>query len=287
MKNDDGDFKRGYKFGDVSRLLAKRVTSKVNELTGKDSYEFGDLSRWLDGRAKERVQAIKGQQGDYKYEFGDLTRWADALAKEKAANFAGKETSQDYEFGDISLTVIRKVRSGEYNLEDVYLALRLLATAGFSLSPVVNLLPVQGLLQLVNLGLAKDVGGRLMGVLATALDARMKEALTGNASYELGDMTKDRLREALARFTGKDTYEFRDIFRTIVERRRGDDVTKESNGSSDDAIVFTLQDQLGDDLAKWDAKFLELEGVASDNSSDDFAKWDAKFQEQQGNRLSK
>lgn len=248
----------GYKFGDISRSLAKRVAGRVNHLTGKDAYELGDLSRWIDGRAKERVQAIKGQiAGDYKYEFGDLARWADAVAKDRAAHFTGKTSAQDHQLGDISVTVIRKVRSGEYNLEDVYLALRVLATAGFAVLPIARLLPVQALIQLVNLGLAKDIGGRLMGILATTLDARMKDALTGNANYQLGDMTKDRLRHELARFTGKSTYDFGDIAHSIANRGLSGRSASQVMGNDDDANELTMLDQLSVDLAAWDAKFLE------------------------------
>lgn len=35
----------GYKFGDISRGVFKKLGSSVNKVTGKEKYEFGDLSR--------------------------------------------------------------------------------------------------------------------------------------------------------------------------------------------------------------------------------------------------
>lgn len=186
----------------------------------------------------------------FRYEFGDLTKWAGNLAQEKAANYAGKETAADYKFGDISRTVVSKVQSGEYSVSDVYLALRVLLAAGFSVLPVAHLLPVQALFSLVELGLAKDMGGRLLEVLATTVDSRMKEALTGNANYQLGDLTKDRLRKGLASFTGKDTYQVGDILRAIQGREES-----KTKDSSRNRLAFD-QDLLSD-LTKWDERFIE------------------------------
>jgi len=277
--DDDRNSSRGgYRFGDVSKFLAKRAANKVNELTGKETYKFGDLSLWLDGKAKERVQAIKKSStgdtdGTYQYEFGDFTRWADALAKEKAAQFAGKNFSEEYVLGDVSRTVIRKVRSGEYRVDDVYLALRILLTAGFALLPVAQLLPVKALVELVNLGLAKDVGLRLVELLAVALDQRMKQALTGDANYQLGDLAKEKLRQSLARFTGKDFYEFGDIARAIAERAtEGGDISNKvsssSSGEKEDRLL-TLQDGVVEDLASWDQRFFETLNKEKDRDSSD------------------
>jgi hypothetical protein len=41
------------------------------------------------------------------------------------------------------------------------------------------------ILGILNLGLAQEVAGRLMEVVAQALDGRMKEAITGDANYQL------------------------------------------------------------------------------------------------------
>lgn len=254
-RRDDEPSGGGYKFGDLTRGLLKRTQGKVNDLTGKDSYEFGDLSRWADQKAKERVRNARGDatrtndDGAYHYQLGDVSRWATDFAKEKAAQYAGKKGSEDYVFGDISRTIFAKVRSGDYQLDDVYLALRVLVTAGFSILPVANLLPVKLLLQLVEFDLAKDVGGKLTGVLASSVDARVKEALTGDANYQLGDLSKSKLNEVVSSFTGKDSYEFGDISKALAQRGTE---TKQP----DSPITQKLEKDLPSEFAEWDKMFL-------------------------------
>jgi hypothetical protein len=247
-----GSSKQGYKFGDITRSLGQVWSNKVNELTGKETYEFGDLSRWMDGRAKERVQAMKSRAVNYTYEFGDLMLLADNFVKEKAANFAGKESADDYQFGDVTKAVVQKVLSGEYDPKDVYLALRILAVAGFTLLPAAEMLPVKALIEIFECGLINDVAGRLLPVLAVALDRRMKEALTGDANYQLGDITKERLRQQLASFTGKVTYEFGDIAKSVAEK------VSRSKSEKDKICSFCLNDKsLSNDLEAWDEQYLQ------------------------------
>lgn len=244
----------GYQFGDFTRKMIKNTQGKVNKITGKDRYELGDLTRWADQKAKDRIQKSRSNKTEstnstYKYEVGDITRWATDFAKEKAARYAGKQTSDEYEFGDVSRTILAKVQSGEYHSEDVYLALRVLLAAGVSVIPIANVLPVKLLLQMVEFDLAKEVGGRLTSVLATTVDSRFKRALTGDAEYQLGDVSKRKLLQALAEFTGKDSYEFGDIAKTLtkgVARKQEESVRAPE-----------LERQLPADFSEWDAKFLE------------------------------
>jgi hypothetical protein len=232
----------GYRFGDIARSLKKKVNEKAGEITGNDTYEFGDISRWADRKAKDRLMTMKSQTGEYKYEFGDLSRFADNFIKEKAAKYAGKENATDYQFGDVTKTLLKKILTGDYD-------------AGCTLLPLAQLLPLNALFDLFEVGLLKDIGFRLLPVLATTIDARMKEALTGNANYELGDITKDRLRQYLSRFTGKETYEFGDITNAIKERQE-----HEKNGvgttSGGDALVID-DPVLFDELMSWDQRYLE------------------------------
>jgi hypothetical protein len=257
-KGSDGEKnerkKQGYQFGDVTRFLAKQSTQRVKKLTGRDVYQFGDISRWLDRQTKNRISSLTGkEEGDY--EFGDLTRWADAIAKEKVANFTGKK---DYQIGDMSKEIVRRVRSGEYELSDVFLALRVLLATGASLTPITSVLPIRVLLDLVNLGLAQDVTGKLVGVLASNLDERMKQALTGDVNYQLGDVTKTKLRQALMDFTGKKTYEFGDLSRTI-----GKLIESNSAGVVVDKERLELKDQVASALDDWDRRFQKQKTDAS------------------------
>jgi hypothetical protein len=241
------DEKKGYKFGDLSKKLAQKIT-------GKETYQLGDVSKWLDQQAKGSVSKLTNKTT---YEFGDLTRWADSVSKEKVSNFTG---SSGYEVGDISKEVLRRARSGEYKLEDMFLALRILLSAGASLTPLASVLPLKVLLELVNLGLASDITGRLVEVLAVSLDERMKEAITGDSKYQVGDFTKKKAVAALATFTGKETYEFGDISRKVAQLSQGK--TKKN-----DKQQIELQIQFADDeLVDWDRKFQEQSTIDKDKS---------------------
>jgi hypothetical protein len=245
----------GYRFGDISRSLAQRINDKAIELTGKDKYEFGDISRWIDGRAKERISNIKSQSGDYKYEFGDISRLVDDLVKDQAAKYTGKDKATDYQFGDISKTILKKVLTGEYDPQDVYLALRIVVVAGCTLLPLAQMLPLNTLFEMFELGLVRDIGFRILPVMASSIDARMKEALTGNSQYQLGDIAKERLRQNLAQFTGKDIYEFGDITRAIIQRQ---DSGKRSSGFPYEDGSLAIDDPtICDELAAWDRSYLE------------------------------
>ena len=257
--------RQGYRFGDLTRSL---IGNTVSSFTGKkDSYEFGDVSRRLGSLVSETFSNLTEQQyGNFSYQVGDLTRWIASellpssnsnatskpyrfgdiskgiiagwtgkdsyqfgdISRAAVANYTGKQT---YEFGDLSRSVLRRVESGEYTIEDVFLALRILLWAGLqAFTPVVASLPVSWLVNLINFGLAQEVSGRLTTALAEFLDQRMKQALTGRANYVIGDITKERLEEQLTKFTGKDTYEVGDITQTI-QRMQSAAVNKSNKDS--------------------------------------------------------
>jgi hypothetical protein len=237
----------GYRFGDVTRSLIKKATTRVTELTGKDTYEFGDLSRWLDDKAKSDCNKVTGQKEAYA--FGDLTRWVDQQAKSVAANFTGEN---EYFVGDISREVVRRVVSGEYELRDIWLALRLLVSTGVTLNPIASALPLRVLMELVNLGLMQDVGGRVMEVLGKNLDERFKLALTGDSQYRLGDKSKKELRAALSSFIGKDEYVFGDISQRIATL-----ATAKQDASHGLLVGRTVAEELSD----WDRKYQEERNI--------------------------
>lgn len=245
----------GYSFGDVTRGFLRKGAEKINEITGKEGeYEFGDLSRYLDAKAKKRVlmarksNATSTTDDEYFYQFGDLSRWVSHLLQERATGFTGEEK---YRLGDITKTIVRRVQTGEYCIDDIYLALRVLVAAGIPILPVTNALPLKMLLQLVEADLAKDIGARLTESVAASLDARFKQALTGKSDYQLGDMTKDRLRQQLAKFTGKDQYEFGDIVRALSKSK---DVQPLS------AALQALSEQA---IADWDERYLAANSTNS------------------------
>mmetsp|Transcript_13163 Transcript_13163/g.28040 ORF Transcript_13163/g.28040 Transcript_13163/m.28040 type:complete len:281 (-) Transcript_13163:11-853(-) len=198
-ENKSQDGKRGYQFGDITKAVTKSLIGKrVSKLTGKP-YEFGDLSRKIDESIKDKIVDLTGKDD---YEFGDLSRWVDAQIKSEV----GKYTNKDYyKFGDLSKEIARRVVTGEYTLDDLFLLLKALALIEASISPVAGFMPVKLLIELLNFSIANDVAGRVSSALAMELDRRLKKSLLGNENYQLGDATKQAISSAVTAYTGKGT----------------------------------------------------------------------------------
>lgn len=191
--SDGSGKKRGYKFGDITKSL---IGGSVEKITGKP-YEFGDLSRHIDKNVKDKVNDLTGKSD---YEFGDLSRFVDSKIKGEVNKFTGKES---YRVGDLSKEMIRRVASGDFTLDDLFMLLKALAIFEASISPVAGFLPVKLLIELLNFSLANDVAGRVASSLAMELDKRLKGALLGNENYKLGDATKSTIANAVKTYTGK------------------------------------------------------------------------------------
>eukprot|EP00970_Alexandrium_tamarense_P015126 scaffold4733_cov170-Alexandrium_tamarense.AAC.40 len=224
--SDDGNKKSGYRFGDITKsLIGKRVEkvrasfcvnasqsthvnttitftfpctivpSNHSQITGKP-YEFGDLSRKIDESIKDKVNDLTGNDD---YAFGDLSKWVDTQIKGEVNKFTKKES---YQFGDMSREIVRRVASGQYTLDDLFLLLKALAIFEASISPVGDL--------------ANDVAGRVASALAMELDKRLKKSLIGDENYKLGDATKRTIANAVKSYTGNDQYAFGDVTRKVV-----------------------------------------------------------------------
>mmetsp|Transcript_16763 Transcript_16763/g.34156 ORF Transcript_16763/g.34156 Transcript_16763/m.34156 type:complete len:338 (-) Transcript_16763:205-1218(-) len=206
-----------YKFGDLSKLVGKKVSKDIGQVTGKPDYKLGDLSFWLDAQAKQAVAGITGKD---EYEFGDLSRWADARAKDKMGEFTGQS---EYQFGDVTKEIASRVASRQYTFDDLVVLLKVLLTFGVGLQPVAAFFPVKLLIDLLNYSIMGDLGNRLAAALAMEIDKRVKLAVTGDSGYQLGDLSK----KALLRFTGKPEYSFGDVTRAVVERMEDTDTSSE------------------------------------------------------------
>ena len=83
-----------------------------------------------------------------------------------------------------------------------------------------RVLPVKVLLQLLNVSLeaniAQRVGDKMISSLTNEIDSRMKEFVTGNREYQLGDYTSN----IISKWTGKEKYEFGDLTTTISRKRK-------------------------------------------------------------------
>ena len=232
-----------YKFGDATRSVGRGAASAINAVTGKDSYEFGDLSRWLDRSAKAKVNEITGEA---EYKFGDLSRWLDKSAKDKVAELSSKD---QYEFGDLTKLIVS--RASQLTMKDASMLLKALLSFNVGLSSVGGLLPIKFLVEVLNYSLLVDVGERLAGMVAVEIDKRVKEALTGDSEYQLGDLTKRAVRS----FTGKEEYSFGDVSREVMRRfEEPGAAAATAFGDSDGSTAIDAE--LAEELDRWDARFL-------------------------------
>ncbi|CAH0372921.1 unnamed protein product [Pelagomonas calceolata] len=232
-----------YKFGDATRSVGRGAASAINAVTGETEYKFGDLSRWLDRSAKAKVNELTGEA---EYKFGDLSRWLDRSAKDKVAELSSKD---QYEFGDLTKLIVS--RASQLTMKDATMLLKALLSFNVGLSSVGGLLPIKFLVEVLNYSLLVDVGERLAGMVAVEIDKRVKEALTGDSEYKLGDLTK----RAVKTFTRKENYEFGDVSREVMRRFEepgGDAAT--AFGDSDGSTAIDAE--LAEELDRWDARFL-------------------------------
>jgi len=147
--------------------------------------------------------------GNDEYEFGDLSRLVDSKIKDKVNDMTG---SDEYKFGDLTKEIVRRVASGSYTLDDLFMLLKAMSLVGASLSPVAGFLPVKLLVELLNFSLMNDIAGKVTSSLAIELDKRLKQSLLGDADYKLGDATKRTIANAVEGYIGKE-YEFGGTFR--------------------------------------------------------------------------
>ena len=252
-----------YQFGDATKWVGGKAAGAINEVTGKDAcapasfnhttwsrrvdgarrYEFGDLSRWLDRSAKSKINELTGES---EYKFGDLSRWLDKSAKDKVAELSSKDR---YEFGGLTKLIVS--RASQLTMKDATMLLKALLSFNVGLSSVGGLLPIKFLVEVLNYSLLVDVGERLAGMVAVEIDKRVKEALTGDSEYKLGDLTK----RAVKSFTGKEEYAFGDVSREVMRRFEepgGDAAT--AFGDSDGSTAIDAE--LAEELDRWDARFL-------------------------------
>jgi len=238
-----GNNKKGYKFGD---LTARIIGKNVEKITGKP-YKFGDLSRAIDTSVKDRVKELTGNiDGDY--EFGDLSKWVDSKIQGEVNKFTNND---NYEFGDITKEIMKRVASGKYTMDDLFMLLKAMALVGASLSPVAGFLPVKMLVELLNLSLANDAMGKVTSVLALELDKRLKKSLLGDENYILGDATKSMIANAVNGYTGKESYEFGDVTRKVMNSF-ADNIDKNNNNKENRGMIVMSKDE-SEALEKWDS----------------------------------
>lgn len=191
----------------------------------------------MDKKAKEEVEKVTGKP----YEFGDISRWADAKVKQRVSEITGKD---EYQVGDISKELLRRLVAGEVKWDEVLMLLKMLLSLGASFSPVGGMLPAKVLIDLLNYSIAAQIGEKVTGAIATELDRRMKEVVTGNPDYQLGDITKGQM----LKFIGKDEYSFGDLTKTVLKRIEYTEKSDE-NDQSRNMLLFGDTKLRGDEAA--------------------------------------
>lgn len=114
---------------DLSRAIDSSVKEKINDLTGNDDYEFGDL-RWVELWTTLNVIT---SPATFSIKMLLFSRWVDTKIKGEVNKFTNKE---EYQFGDMTKEILRRVATGQYTLDDLFMLLKALAIFQASISPI-------------------------------------------------------------------------------------------------------------------------------------------------------
>jgi hypothetical protein len=254
------------KIADKSGAVANVATSNIVGFVEKGSADVtsvvsattntaGEIVRWIDGQAKEGANAANTQ------------------SKALVLAFTGK---QDYKFGDISKELLRRIASSDIDMNDVALLLKVLLAIGTSFAPLAKALPITVLLEMLNISLEKQIGGKVLGVLAGSLDERFTAVFNNSDRFQLGDAVKRSAMSGILKFTGKDSYEEGDIERAVTgDKQKSKEETSQADGNNNGMAMSlpsvsqkTLEIRVGTEFEDWDAEFRqscpdldELEGI--------------------------
>merc|ERR1712151_20279 len=172
-----------------------------------------------------------------------------------------------YEFGDITKEILHRLLQQENTIQDTIILLKLLITVSATITPLAKVLPIAILLDALNFSLERQVGGKLLEVLASSLDSKFTAALfTNDDTMQLGDLAKRSVIKAISSFTGKDGYSTGDISQAVKEQI--DDIHNNDNES-------IHPDSLSSNPVN--AKKLELNFIGNT----EFEQWDHAFMQSQ------
>mmetsp|Transcript_2917 Transcript_2917/g.4260 ORF Transcript_2917/g.4260 Transcript_2917/m.4260 type:complete len:231 (-) Transcript_2917:1835-2527(-) len=157
--------------------------------------------------------------------------------------------------------MLRKITSAEYDINDILLLLKIMVAVGASIGPLAKVLPVTVLLEMLNVSMERQIGGKLVDTLASSLDGRFNAAFFSNDDkFQLGDAVRRSALSAISDFTGKDSYRSGDIERAVSESKNQEDTT-------DGAVIApitkvkTLNLQVDAEFDEWDKKFLDSQKI--------------------------
>ena len=107
---------------------------------------------------------------------------------------------------------------------------------------------------MVNLGLAQELGGRTLEVVAKSLEERICVAMNGDSKYKLSDVASKEVEKKMMGFLGKDSYgdyQFGDLSRKIASLSES---KKSTTTRKIDAL--SLSESTTAALADWDRRHL-------------------------------
>jgi hypothetical protein len=218
---------------------------------------------------------------------GDFSRWLDQQGRGKVSQWLeGFTNNPDYEFGDLSREVLRRLQTGQYSSEDVWLFLRIVALVGVNMQPVAMILPLKVVVELLEVGVAQQLSDKVIKTLTSEVDSRMKEFVTGDKDYKIGDFTKkavtgskdyqfgDLTKNAIKNVDGKGTYQFGDITRKFLNQRQGSN-NESSNGAGTKLLDIDAETEQA--LEDWDKEYLAAKRDDAAIAKLELETWDEKF----------
>lgn len=222
--------------------VAERGASDVASVANTTTYNAGEVVRWIDVQAKDGASV------------------ANNATKSLVLGFTGKP---EYQVGDISKELLRRAATADLN--DIMLLLKISLAVGASIGPLAKALPISVLLEMLNVSLERQIGGKFLEVLAATLDDRFSAAFNNDDKFQLGDAVKRSATSAILKFTGKSSYKAGDIERAVVAEENKREITRGTPGECDAPAINTLDLRVSPEFECWDEKFREAhpEGLAS------------------------
>ena len=166
-------------------------------------------------------------------------------------------------------------------MDDIMMFMKIIAVVGANIQPVAAVLPMRVLLEMVEVSVAQDLSSKVIDMLTAEVDSRMKEMVTGDKEYKLGDMTKKAL-------TGSKDYQAGDFTKSILNQITSrdyefGDVTKSLLKKEDKSVAQSPADRLHSDdevkqkMDEWDKKYLASKKDDSTVEKLGLEAWDEKL----------
>jgi len=237
----------------TTKIVGDSLGSTANAVETGISTISTNVGSSIDSTATFVGNSIGIKESFENYEFGDITK----------KMISGYTNKTDWDFQDLTGEVYNRTLSGDINLKDVILLVKVVASLGISFTPLAGVLPLKLLIELLSVGLAQEIGNRVMEIVANEVDKRINKALLekddatavnstssddGNAAAAvvynsmLSDVMRGELSKQVSQATGKNgIHELGDISKAITNNSKH---------------LPNFDSELMSKLEIWDKKFL-------------------------------